>query len=258
MKTKKILLISMLLSLHTLHAEHSKAAIKLEHNKHAHATHWSYEGEGAPEHWAQIDKHFFMCKEGENQSPINLTHFIEATLPPIEFDYKLISTEILDNGHTEQVNVKEGSHIIVDGKEFDLKQFHFHTPSENNINGKSFPLEAHFVHASKAGELAVVAVMFEEGKENEALKELWAVMPTQVGKHHTIDAKHLDALLPKNRDYYRFNGSLTTPPCTEGVRWLVMKNAVTLSKAQIETFKKVMHLHNNRPLQPTNARMILK
>jgi len=256
--TKKLLLVTALLSTNLLHAEHSKADIKLEHNKHAHTVHWSYEGEGAPEHWAQIDKRYFMCKEGNNQSPINLTHFTESELPAIQFDYHLISTEILDNGHTEQVNVKKGSSITVDDIQFDLKQFHFHTPSENNINGNSFPLEAHFVHASKNGELAVVAVMFKEGKANAALTELWAQMPEKVGEHHTIDAKHLDALLPKNRDYYRFNGSLTTPPCTEGVRWLVMKNSVTLSKAQIEKFAKIMHLHNNRPIQATNARMILK
>jgi carbonic anhydrase len=255
---KKLLLTSALLCTSLLHAEHSKSDIKLAHNKHAHATHWSYEGEGAPEHWAQIDKRYFMCKEGRNQSPINLTNFTQSMLPAIQFDYKLTSTEILDNGHTEQVNVKDGSSITVDSIQFDLKQFHFHTPSENNINGKAFPLEVHFVHASKNGELAVVAVMFDEGKANSAITELWEQMPEQEGEHHTIDAKHLDALLPTQRDYYRFNGSLTTPPCTEGVRWLVMKNSVTLSKAQIEKFAKIMHLHNNRPIQATHARMILK
>jgi len=256
--TKKIVLASVLFCTSLLHAEHSKAGIKLEHNKHAHAAHWSYEGEGAPENWAKIDTKFFMCKEGRNQSPINLSGFTEAELPPIDFNYHLVSTEILDNGHTEQINVKNGSSITIDGITFDLKQFHFHTPSENNINGESFPLEAHFVHASKDGTLAVVAVMFNEGEANAALTELWAQMPEKAGEHHAIDAKHLDALLPKDRDYYRFNGSLTTPPCTEGVRWLVMKNAVTLSKAQIKKFAKIMHLHNNRPIQNTYARIILK
>jgi len=241
-----------------LNAQNTQNEAQLHHDDHAHAIHWSYEGEGAPENWARIDKKFFMCKEGKNQSPINLTRFTEAELPAIQFDYHLISTEILNNGHTEQVSVEKGSSITVDGKEFDLKQFHFHTPSENNINGDAYPLEAHFVHASKNGELAVIAVMFEEGKENEALNELWKNMPTHTGKHHKIDAKHLNALLPKDRDYYRFNGSLTTPPCTEGVRWLVMKKSVTLSKAQIETFAKVMHRHNNRPIQPVNARAILQ
>jgi len=255
---KKVLLASALLGASLLHAEHSKASIKLEHNKHAHVKHWSYEGEGSPEHWSELDKRFFMCKEGTNQSPINLSNFTQAELPPIEFNYHLVSTEILDNGHTEQISVEHNSSITVDGIVFELKQFHFHTPSENNINGKSFPLEAHFVHASKDGHLAVVAVMFEEGKTNEALSELWKNIPTHTGEHHTIHAKHLDALLPKDRDYYRFNGSLTTPPCTEGVRWLVMKKSVTISKEQVNTFAKIMHLHNNRPLQPTNARMILK
>lgn len=253
---KKILLATALLYINAIQAEEAKYEVKLAHSEHAHKAHWSYEGEGAPENWAKIDKKFFMCKEGKNQSPINLTGFVASELPAIKFNYRLTSTEILDNGHTEQVNVKEGSSITVDEIEFDLKQFHFHTPSENNINGNSFPLEAHFVHASKNGQLAVVAVMFQEGQENDALKELWSVMPTEAGKHHAVDAKHLDSLLPKDRDYYRFNGSLTTPPCTEGVRWLVMKNAVTLSKEQVEKFAKIMHMHNNRPIQPTNARLI--
>jgi len=256
--TKKLLLATAFLGMSLSHAEHSKAAIKLEHNKHAHAIHWSYEGEGAPEHWGDIDPRFQTCKNGVNQSPIDLKGFTQAELPPIDFHYNLVSSDMLNNGHSEQVNVKEGSSITIDGMQFNLKQFHFHTPSENNINGKSFPLEAHFVHASKDGKLAVVAVMFEEGTSNPALEELWKNIPKKVGEDHLIDAKHLDALLPQERDYYRFNGSLTTPPCTEGVRWLVMKKPVSLSKEQIETFKKVMHHQNNRPLQPTNARMILK
>jgi len=256
--TKKILLATALLGMSLLHAEHSKADIKLEHNKHAGAIHWSYSGEGAPENWGSIDPRFATCANGVNQSPIDLTGFTESELPAIDFNYNLTSSDILNNGHAIQANVKDGSSITVDGKTFDLKQFHFHNPSENNINGKSFPLEAHFVHASKAGELAVVAVMFEEGSENKALTELWAKMPQKVGDKNPIDAKNLEALLPKERDYYRFNGSLTTPPCTEGVRWLVMKDAITLSATQIETFKKVMHHHNNRPIQATNARVILR
>ena len=222
-----------------------------------HKLHWGYEGDASPSHWAELNKKFFMCKEGTNQSPINLSNFIEATLPPIEFNYHLVSTEMLDNGHTEQINVKHNSSINIDGIKFELKQFHFHTPSENNINGKAFPLEAHFVHASKDGHLAVVAVMFEKGEANEALTELWRNMPTHTGEHHAIHAKHLDALLPENRDYYRFNGSLTTPPCTEGVRWLVMKDNITISKKQLALFQKVMKDPNNRPIQATNARVIL-
>ena len=256
--TKKTLLSTALLGASLLYAEHSKEAIKLDHNKHAHAIHWGYKGAGAPEHWGDLDPRFATCKNGVNQSPINLEGFTESDLPAINFNYKLVSSEILNNGHAIQTNVKNGSTITVDNITFELKQFHFHNPSENNINSKSYPLEAHFVHTSKGGELAVIAVMFEEGKENQALKELWAKMPNHIGEQHQIDAKALDALLPKERDYYRFNGSLTTPPCTEGVRWFVMKNSVTLSKTQIEILKKVMHHHNNRPIQLTNARTILK
>ena len=231
--------------------------ISLQANE-THKLHWGYEGDASPKNWSTLNKKFFMCSEGNNQSPINLIGFTQAELPPIEFHYHLISTEILDNGHTEQISVKGGGGIKIDGIYFELKQFHFHTPSENNINGNSSPLEAHFVHVSRDGKLAVVAVMFEKGERNEALTELWKNIPTHTGEHHHINAHHLNALLPEDRDYYRFNGSLTTPPCTEGVRWLVMKKSVTLSQDQIDIFAKVMHRHNNRPLQPTNARIILK
>jgi len=257
--TKKLLLATItLLSTGFLHAEHSKADITLEHNKHEQSVHWGYDGKGAPQHWGDIDPRYATCKNGVNQSPINLSGFTESDLPAIKFNYNLVSSEILNNGHAIQTNVKNGSTMTVDSINFELKQFHFHNPSENNINGKSFPLEAHFVHASKNGELAVIAVMFKEGEENKALAELWANMPQNVGDKNPIDTKELNALLPKDRDYYRFNGSLTTPPCTEGVRWLVMKKPITLSEAQIETFKKVMHHHNNRPIQATNSRVILK
>ena len=239
--TKKLLLATAILGANLLYAEH-----------------WGYTGAGAPENWAEIDKKSFMCAKGSNQSPINLTGFTESELPAIGFNYKLSSSEILNNGHTVQVNIKEGSNINVDGIDFDLKQFHFHTPSENNINGTSYPLEAHFVHASKKGELAVVAVMFKEGVENKALAELWAKMPKNAGDTHTIDAQALNALLPKDKDYYRFNGSLTTPPCTEGVRWLVMKKPLSISKSQIASFATAVHGHNNRPVQATNARTILQ
>jgi len=222
----------------------------------AHATHWSYEGAGEPTHWGDLKLEFHTCKDGVNQSPINLTSFIDAKLTDIPFDYKTGSTEILNNGHTVQVNIASGSTIEVDGIKFELKQFHFHTPSENSINGKSFPLEAHFVHASKDGELAVVALMFEEGDENKMLGQLWDKIPMKAGDKTKLEIADVTTILPKERDYYRFNGSLTTPPCTEGVRWIVLKKATTLSKAQTEKFAKVMGHPNNRPIQGTNARII--
>jgi carbonic anhydrase len=220
--------------------------------------HWTYSGHEGPENWAKLSAEFSGCS-GRNQSPIDLSGFIEADLAPIRFSYQAGSKEILNNGHTVQVNYAEGSSIQIDGMTFNLLQFHFHAPSENNIEGKSYPMEAHFVHADKDGNLAVVALMFEEGAENKALAKAWAQMPKHAGDKHAFKAA-LDAgeLLPADRDYYRFNGSLTTPPCTEGVRWLVLKNPVTASKQQIAAFSSVLHEPNNRPLQAVNARPILK
>ena len=222
-------------------------------------TQWSYSGEKGPDNWAKLSSDYAACN-GKNQSPINLTGFIEADLAPIAFTYLPGGNEILNNGHTVQVNYDEGSGIVVDGIRFDLKQFHFHSPSENQINGMSYPMEAHLVHADKSGNLAVVAVMFSVGeKENQALAQAWSHMPKESGDRHTLSSPiAADGLLPANRDYYRFNGSLTTPPCSEGVRWLVMKETVSVSSPQIEAFTHVIHHPNNRPVQPSNARPMLQ
>ena len=147
----------------------------------------------------------------------------------------------------------------MDAHSFELLQFHFHAPSENHINGQSYPLEAHFVHADKNGNLAVVAVMFEQSAANSGLNKAWSMMPKVSGeKHELSDTVSADELLPKNRDYYRFNGSLTTPPCSEGVRWLVMKDVVTASNEQLDALSGVLSEPNNRPLQAINARIVLE
>ncbi len=221
--------------------------------------HWDYgnDPEG-PKEWAKLTPEFGACS-GKNQTPINLDGFIEADLKPIKFAYNAGEQEIVNNGHTIMVNYQAGSHIVVDGIDFQLKQFHFHAPSENQITGKSFPMEGHFVHADKDGNLTVVAVMYKEGSANPAFDYLWKNMPSKAGDKVALDSKeNVINLLPKDHAYYRFSGSLTTPPCTEGVRWIVMKHAVSVSKAQIEAFSKVMGHPNNRPLQPVNAREILK
>lgn len=222
------------------------------------APHWEYAGEAGPEHWSTLSSEFSACS-GKNQSPIDLKGFVEAELKPIEFHYQGGVTDIVNNGHTVQVNAAPGSAIGVDGVSFALKQFHFHAPSENMIDGKSFPLEAHLVHADADGNLAVIAVLFDEGEASKALAGPWSQMPGHGGEHATLNAPVAPlALLPSNRDYYRFNGSLTTPPCTEGVRWLVMKDAATASAEQIEQFTHVLHHPNNRPVQPVNARPVLQ
>ncbi|HEY7865650.1 MAG TPA: carbonic anhydrase [Psychromonas sp.] len=220
--------------------------------------HWGYAGQHGADHWAQLSADNFACS-ASNQSPVNLTGFIEADLTPIIFNYKAGGSEILNNGHTVQINYQSGSTINIDGSEFALLQVHFHAPSENHIDGKSYPLEAHLVHADKAGNLAVVAVMYEQHNENLTLAGAWQQMPKHKGDKQQLNRPfNIDGILPDNRDYYRFNGSLTTPPCSEGVRWLVLKETVSVSAKQIKAFSAALTGPNNRPIQATNARIILK
>ena len=221
-------------------------------------SHWGYTGVTGPDNWAKLSADNKACS-GKNQSPINLSGFIEAELEPLQINYQAGGHEIINNGHTVQINYSEGSSIKVDGQSFELKQYHFHAPSENHIKGKSYPLEAHFVHANKSGDLAVVAVMFKKGAANKALARAWLNIPKNAGdKKEFVISTHAQALLPESKNYYRFNGSLTTPPCSEGVRWFVMKEPSSASKTQISSFTDVMHHDNNRPIQVTNARPILE
>ncbi len=223
------------------------------------AMHWGYSGDGGPDNWAKLNAAYEMCGKGVNQSPIDLTAFVESELAPITFHYSGLATEVVNNGHAIQANYTAGSTIEAAGKTFELKQFHFHSPSENTINGESFPMESHFVHAAQDGSLAVIAVMYKIGDENEGMAKLWKQMPAKAGDKVAMASQvKADDLLPQDRDYYRFNGSLTTPPCTEGVLWMVMKQPVTVSKEQVEAFTHVMHHPNNRPVQPVNARPVLQ
>ncbi len=229
----------------------------------AHHSHWGYTGHGDPSHWGDLDSKYVECKLGGSQSPVNIKKEIIVEtkgLAPINFHYTTAASEVINNGHSVQVNIKPGSFIVIDKKEFELKQFHFHTPSENQINGKNFPLEAHFVHQAKDGALAVVAVMFEDGKENAVVNKIWKKMPKEAGKkvQYKLSAKMINRLLPKKRAYYRFDGSLTTPPCSEGVRWFVLKDYSTVSKEEVKEFLHTMHHPNNRPVQSINARKVLQ
>ena len=225
----------------------------------AHAPHWGYSGESGPERWAELEPGFASCGSGKNQSPVNLDDFIDADLPKLVFDYKPGGYEVINNGHAIQVNYSPGSSITVDSTAFVLKQFHFHAPSENTIDGKSFPLEAHFVHADADGNLAVVALMFEAGDTNKLLDQVWPHVPLQEGgKQALTPPVAADALLSGNRDYYRYSGSLTTPPCSEGVRWLVMKQPAHASSGQLGVVPKAIGHANNRPVQPVGARALLE
>lgn len=225
-----------------------------------HGPHWGYQGEDGAENWGKLHPDFALCATGKNQSPIDITNTLDADTPTITVNYVANGNEVLHNGHTIQVNFAAGSSITLRGNTYQLKQFHFHTPSENLIDGKSYPLEGHLVHADDKGNLAVIGVMFNVGEVNPVLTAAWQNMPNKADTKNTI-ATPVNALglLPNNQDYYRFNGSLTTPPCSEGVTWIVMKDAMTASQAQINQFVGAMgHTANNRPVQPVNARPVLK
>lgn len=225
----------------------------------AHEPHWTYEGKEGPESWSKLSPEYAMCETGRNQSPVNIEETTRAVLKPLRSIQKFPAKDIVNNGHTVQISFKEGNMMVLDNAPYQLKQVHFHAPSENKIHDKSYPLEAHFVHADSKNNLTVIGVMFKEGKENAGLAKLWLQMPSAVGAPVPLKARVIPSeLLPDNRSYYRFSGSLTTPPCTEGVRWIVMKTPLTASKEQIEMFERASHHHNNRPVQALNGRLILE
>lgn len=219
----------------------------------AQASEWGYGEHNGPEDWGKIST---TCAMGKNQSPIDITNAISGDMQDLSITYNGQVVGLLNNGHTLQAKVEGNNILSVDGQEFELKQFHFHTPSENLIKSKQYPLEAHFVHADKAGNLAVVAVMFETNKENAQLAKLSATLP-QKGANVTLKESFAVAdMLPAYDAYYRFNGSLTTPPCSEGVRWFVLEKTQTLSAAQQKALNKAMG-NNNRPVQDIWARKIM-
>ena len=219
--------------------------------------HWGYSGSQGPGHWGELDPAFSACSAGKSQSPINVTGAVPAHLPAMTFSYGVGGNEIVNNGHTIQVNFPPGNTLTVNGHIFELKQFHVHVPSENQIQGKSYPMEAHFVHADAQGRLAVVALFFEPGTSNVELAKAWSEMPPKAGEKRILPVPvSAQLLLPSNHDYYRYSGSLTTPPCSEGVIWLVLKAPVRAAKEQMDQVLKTLHHPNSRPIQPLNARTI--
>jgi carbonic anhydrase len=237
-----------------------KLNAKPTHSKGSeHKPHWTYEGKEGPESWSKLSSEFAACAAGRNQSPINIDTTTHAALKPLKSIQKFPAKDIFNNGHTVQINFREGNMLVLDSAAYQMKQVHFHAPSENTIHGKSFPLEAHFVHADSKGNLTVIGVMYTEGKANVGLEKLWAQMPNEVGEPVVLKSRVIPSeLIPENRTYYRFSGSLTTPPCSEGVRWLVLKTPLTASKEQIEDFKKAVKHNNNRPIQELNGRVIVE
>jgi carbonic anhydrase len=221
-----------------------------------HEVHWSYEGEGAPGNWAKLKTEYGICATGKRQSPIDIREGIRVDLEPIQFDYRPTMFRIVDNGHTIQVNVGEGSTITVMGRTYQLLQFHFHRPSEERVNGKAFEMVIHLVHRDDQGKLAVVAVLLDKGMENPLIQTLWNNLPLEVDQDVTPSvAIDLNALLPENRAYYTYMGSLTTPPCSEDVLWMVFKQPMPVSAEQVGIFSR-LYRNNARPVQPSNNRLV--
>ena len=222
----------------------------------AEGQHWSYGEHGGPAEWGELDQTFATCKLGKVQSPIDIRGAKAAELPPIKFDYKPSPLKVIDNGHTIQVNYAPGSSIDVGGTRYELLQFHFHKPSEEKINGKSHAMVVHLVHKGADGKLAVIAVLLDKGGANPTISEIWKNLPKEKGKEISVKATvDAAALLPSNRGYYTFPGSLTTPPCSEGVRWFVLKTPVRIAEREITAFGKLYPM-NARPTQPLNGRAI--
>jgi carbonic anhydrase len=220
--------------------------------------HWSYTGarDGVAQ-WHKLSPDFRQCAEGRRQSPIDIRGGVKLQLEGIKFDYKPSPLKIVDNGHTVQVNYAPGSTLLVGGKSYELQQFHFHKPAEERVNGRVFEMVAHLVHKSRDDRLAVVAVLFIAGIDHPVIQSLWNNLPIEEEREDVLPAVKIDAkeLLPKSRGYYTYIGSLTTPPCTEGVQWIVLKTPVQVSREQMAVFAK-LHDRNSRPTQAANGRLI--
>ncbi|MCP4747963.1 MAG: carbonic anhydrase family protein [Desulfobacteraceae bacterium] len=240
---------------------------------------WCYNHpECGPAVWGTLDSSYETCATGMQQSPIDVKNtVIDNSLKPLSFSYHDTPLTIVNNGHTIQVNYQSGSKVIIDGVDYQLLQFHFHTPSENIINGSPFAMEAHLVHKNGDGQVAVVGVLMEkhyadddDDDDDDAddddddyagsfLQEIWSMMPVHEGEVKVIETSfNAKNLLPEDKNYYSWPGSLTTPPCTEGVSWFLMTHPVKVTPAQVDKFSRLFHGGNARPDQPLNGRTIYK
>ena len=225
---------------------------------HGHEKHWTYEGEEGPEHWGEIKPEFKSCAIGIQQSPINLAKPVHAELSKLTVDWKPFPLTVTNNGHTIQVNTPAGSSIADGGEKYNLAQFHFHHPSEHLLDGKGLPMEVHFVHFNEKKDAALVLGIFiVEGAANDTLGQIFANMPKEKGETPTTLTLDPAKLLPAKLDRYRYEGSLTTPPCTEIIHWNVLRASITASAAQIKTFA-ALFTNNARPALPLNRRFLLE
>jgi carbonic anhydrase len=221
-----------------------------------HDVHWAYGGDTGPDSWGMLKPDFKTCMMGKRQSPIDIRDGIKVQLEPIQFEYRPTPFKVLDNGHTVQVNLEPGNSITVLGRRYDLVQFHFHRPSEERINGRQYEMVAHLVHKDSEGKLAVVAVLMDQGMAHPMVQLVWNSLPLEKGtEQYSPVMLDMNMMLPESKQYYTYMGSLTTPPCSEGVLWMVMKQPATLSREQINVFAR-MYPMNARPIQSAAGRMI--
>ena len=221
-----------------------------------HAAHWAYNGETGPAVWGGLKPEFQLCAVGKRQSPIDIRGGIAVELDPVQFDYRGTGFNVIDNGHTVQVNLGTGNSIQVGGRRYELVQFHFHRPAEERINGRQYDMSLHLVHKDPEGRLAVVGLLLERGGAQPVVQSVWNNLPLEKGEEQPASGViDLNLLLPPERGYYTYMGSLTTPPCSEGVLWMVMKQPVQLSPDQIGVFSRLYPM-NARPVQQASGRLI--
>lgn len=232
---------------------------KTAHATKPHTMHWGYEGPGGPAHWGGIKQAYKACAAGQNQSPINIESAEAGHLAPLGIHYKVSLIEMVNNGHTVQANYGKGSYITLGTERYDLLQFHFHTPSEHRIAGRSFPMEIHFVHRNTRGQLAVIGVLATFGDYNLAAREIWDRLPARAHTKSADTRALINArdLLPDETKYFRYSGSLTTPPCSEKVNWVVLQKPIHFSDAQISKLHRIIG-KNARPAQARNSRYLLQ
>jgi carbonic anhydrase len=228
-------------------------------DEHGSCPAWSYSGANGPEHWGDLCAEFAACKNGREQAPLNIVNPQVHSLPAIRFAYHAVALDLVNNGHSIEQNFApgNGNTITVDGKKYEMAQFHFHHPSEEAIDGKRYDMVAHFVHAGTDGHFAVIGVLIKEGKANPLITTLWKNLPEEKGKANKSTAVEVNAieLIPATHNYYMYKGSLTTPPCTEGITFYILDTPMELSKEQIAKFAEY-YPDNARPDQPLNGRTI--
>ncbi len=225
------------------------------HGDHGHAA-WSYGGADGPERWGALKPEFNLCAKGQRQSPIDIRDGYAVELEPVVFDYRPSRFKVVNSGHSLQADLEPGNRLEISGRSFELVQFHFHNPAEERVNGRGFAMSAHLVHKDSQGRLAVVTVLFERGPAHPTVQTVWNHLPLDLGtpEHGRTDLNPAD-LLPSDRRYFTYMGSLTTPPCTEGVQWVVLKQPATLSQVQYDFFARLYPM-NARPVQAAAGRII--